>query len=52
VLEAKLAKPEITTLGGGSKQTIGNLFRLLLPKVSAGEDGNSIFITLAGSTMI
>ena len=52
VLEAKLAKPLITVLGGGSKQTIGNLFRLLMPKLPAAEDGTNIFNIIDGCGII
>ncbi len=52
VLEAKLAKPSITTLGGGSKQTIGNLFRLLMPQLPPAEDGTDIFNATNGCGII
>jgi len=52
VLEAKLAKPTITVLGAGSKQTIGNLYRLLLGKIPAKEDGSAVFQTLMDLKMI
>ncbi len=46
VIEAKLAKPTITVLGAGSKQTIDNLYSLLLGKIPAKEDGSAIFKAL------
>lgn len=52
VLEAKLAKPTVTVLGGGSQLAVSDLFKLLVSKVPKKEDGAQILSTILSLNII